>query len=121
MSSSTRVQPRPCVDQKILGGFLQLNLGMEFRKGIVCHALPPLVDSSQVGDDGDGLLHVLDQGAGGGLRDDMLGTKTTSSGADGTNIEVLIKGNGDTQGRQQRHLPQLIWSENRSRTVGSGV
>ena len=98
MSSSTRVHPRPGVDEQVLGWLLQLDLRVELGEGVVGHALPPLVHRSQVGDDGDGLLHLLHQGRGGLRWNDMLGTKTTSSGTDSSNIEVLIKGNGDTQG-----------------------
>ena len=117
----SRVHSSLSVDQEVLGGLLELSLGVELRESVVSVALPSLGGGPQVGDDGDGLLHVGDQRGRGDVRYDMFWTEVAARGTDGADVKILIQGDGDAQRGEERHLPQIIRGQHRAGTVGPGL
>ena len=63
---------------------------MELRESVVGIALPSLGGGPQVGDDGDGLLHVGDQGGRGDMRYDMFWTEVAARRTHGAHVKILI-------------------------------
>ena len=59
VSPPSRVHAGLGEDQEVLGRLFELDLGVQFREGVVGHALSPGLLGPQVRDDGDGLLNVL--------------------------------------------------------------
>ena len=86
----SRVHSSLGVDQEVLGGFLELSLGVELRESVVSITLPSLSGGPQVGDDGDGLLYVGDERGRGDMRYDMFWTEVAARRTHGAHVKILI-------------------------------
>ena len=90
VTSPCRVNTSLGVDQEVLGGFLELSLGVELRESVVSITLSSLGCGPQVWDDGDGLLYVGSQRCWRDVRYDMFWTEVAARRTDGAHVKVLV-------------------------------